>query len=64
MNHYIHLALPTTTLYVAANVTSFSDSDYYIMPLTNGLRYGSTNFLNTYHYANAWGYTIPGLFNK
>lgn len=63
-NHYIYLALPTTTLYVAANVTSFSDSDYYIMPLTNGLRYGSTNFLNTYHYANAWGYTIPGLFDK
>lgn len=62
--HYKYLNLPTTTLYVSTDITNFSDSDYYIMPLTNGIRYGSTNFLNKYHYANAWGYTIPGLFDN
>lgn len=53
----------SVTLYYPFS-TSFYDSEYYIMPLTNGIRYGSTNFLNRYHYVNAWGYTIPGLFSN
>lgn len=61
--YYYHLLLPPNTLHVEAGITNFFDSTYYIMELTNGLRYGSTGFLEGFHYANAWGYQIPGLFN-
>lgn len=61
-SHYNYLNLPKATLYVDMNITDFFDSSYFIMEMTNGLRYASTGYLKTYRYLNAWGNTIPGLF--
>ena len=53
-NTYNEYIVNGTKRYVYKEYGDFWDSDVYIEPLNNGMRYGSTNFLKRFGFVNIW----------
>ena len=53
-NTYNEYIVNGTKRYVYKEYGDFWDSDVYIEPLNNGMRYGSTNFLKSFGFVNIW----------
>ena len=53
-NMYNEYIVNGTKRYVYKEYGDFWDSDVYIKPLNNGMRYGSTNFLKSFGFVNIW----------
>lgn len=53
-NTYNEYIVNGTKRYVYKEYGDFWDSDVYIEPLKNGMRYGSTNFLKCFGFVNIW----------
>ena len=53
-NTYNEYIVNGTKRYVYKEYGDFWDSDVYIKPLNNGMRYGSTNFLKSFGFVNIW----------
>ena len=53
-NTYNEYIVNGTKRYVYKEYGDFWDSDVYIKPLNNGMRYGSTNFLKSFGFVNVF----------
>ena len=53
-NTYNEYIVNGTKRYVYKEYGDFWDSDVYIKPLNNGMRYGSTNFLKSFGFGNVF----------